>query len=277
MKDLGTLGGKNSSASHINDLGQIAGNSEYGAGAEQHGFFWTNGRMIDLGTLDGTASYAADLNNRGQVVGTSTTAAGETHCFLWAAGVMTDLGTLGGNDCYALDITDPGPDRRCSDAARLPATMQVPEGRWRKVPPHRPTRAPAYHLADHQCGGSVGGQTGLGGCGGQCFERGDDRLLVGQGGGGDDHGGGGGGAAGGEEVVGDLLDFAQAHQDDERVDARQGAPVGPCSLSSARWPVTTAKVRLRLRWVTGTPAAAGAAMALLTPGTTSTGTPAAAR
>ena len=42
---------------------------------------------------------------------------------------------------------------------------------------------------------------------------------------------------------------------------------------SSSWPVTTVNPRLAPRWVTGMPAAAGTLTALVTPGTTSTGTP----
>ena len=51
-----------------------------------------------------------------------------------------------------------------------------------------------------------------------------------------------------------------------------GAP----SLDSPSWPVTSVAVEAQSRWVNGMPAAAGAATAEVTPGTTSQGIPAAA-
>ncbi len=69
-RDLGTLGGANSIAQRINDLGQVGGSSETIAGPP-HGFLWQAGSMTDLGTLGGSMSDAQDIDNRGQVVGFS--------------------------------------------------------------------------------------------------------------------------------------------------------------------------------------------------------------
>ena len=72
---------------------------------------------------------------------------------------------------------------------------------------------------------------------------------------------------------------ADAHQEHERVGARaRGAP-SRCWLSSfvgSSWPVITANDDAMPRCVTGIPAYAGAAIADVTPGMTSNGTPAAA-
>jgi probable HAF family extracellular repeat protein len=94
MTDLGTLGGElnSSSATAINNLGQVVGSSIPAAG-EQHAVLWRNGRMTDLGTLPGgLGSYAIDINDLGQIVGMSYTAAGEYRGFLWRDGRMADLG-----------------------------------------------------------------------------------------------------------------------------------------------------------------------------------------
>ena len=50
MTDLGTLGGPDSRAVAINDLGQVIG---WGAAAsgETHAFLWEDGVMTDLGPL----------------------------------------------------------------------------------------------------------------------------------------------------------------------------------------------------------------------------------
>lgn len=51
MKDLGTLGGNYSSASDINNLGQIVGSSARDAGGESRAFLYESGQMFDLNTL----------------------------------------------------------------------------------------------------------------------------------------------------------------------------------------------------------------------------------
>lgn len=107
ITDIGTLGGPESSAVAINDLGQVTGWSYTGSG-ETHAFVWQDGVMTDLGTLGGSYRQAVAINELGQVVGRSSTVAGETHAFVWQDGVMTDLGTLGGDYSGALAANDLG-------------------------------------------------------------------------------------------------------------------------------------------------------------------------
>ena len=95
--DLGTLGGTDSSASAVNDSGQVVGESSTADDLDIHAFSWTQaGGMVDLGTLGGTESEPFAVNASGQVVGYSYTA-GDTdlHAFSWTqAGGMVDLGIL---------------------------------------------------------------------------------------------------------------------------------------------------------------------------------------
>jgi probable HAF family extracellular repeat protein len=82
MVDLGTFGGTFSSATAINDSGQVVGWSTTSDDTARP-FVWTQaGGMIDLGTLGG-AGGARDINERGQVVGSSTNVAGQSHATLW--------------------------------------------------------------------------------------------------------------------------------------------------------------------------------------------------
>ena len=105
MIDLNTLAGSDadpytdSSASDINDLGQVVGYSQtvccsWLYPVEQHAFLYENGQMKDLGTLGGTNSQATAINNSGQVVGDSDTASGQRHAFLYENGQMKDLNSL---------------------------------------------------------------------------------------------------------------------------------------------------------------------------------------
>lgn len=122
MIDLGTLGGAESSASGVNDSGQVTGYA-YTTGAAYHAFRITpvgatwavdanndgvNDLMTDLGTLGGTNSWGRGINNNGDVVGESDTVDGRTRAFVWRNGVMTDLGTLGGANSSAAAISDDG-------------------------------------------------------------------------------------------------------------------------------------------------------------------------
>jgi len=109
MTDLGTLGGLNSEAIAINELGQVVGESGIAVQAIQ-AFVWSRqSGMLNLGTLGGTSSSAQFINNLGQVVGSSKTASGETHAFLWTEeGGMVDLGTLGGDRSWVRDMNELG-------------------------------------------------------------------------------------------------------------------------------------------------------------------------
>jgi len=115
MIDLGTLGSDpNSSASGINDRGQIIGvsvaNSATFNGDNGRGFTWNHGRITPLKTLGGTYGLPLAINNRGDIVGLSNLAGDlNRHATLWRNGRTVDLGTLPGDGfSEATDITDTG-------------------------------------------------------------------------------------------------------------------------------------------------------------------------
>jgi probable HAF family extracellular repeat protein len=104
--DLGTLGGTNSRAVAVNDVGQVTGDSETKAGAI-HAFRVTKNRMRDLGTLGGRESHAVAINSSGDVAGYAQTSAGDWRAVLWPAhGKVVNLGTLGGAYSAAADLSD---------------------------------------------------------------------------------------------------------------------------------------------------------------------------
>ena len=102
-KSLGTLGGRNSQATGINEDGIIVGWSDTKSG-DRHAFVYQNGVMKDIGTLGGKGSVANGINKAGRVVGGSSTASGEDHAFAWVNGKFQDLGDGGTQFSYATAI-----------------------------------------------------------------------------------------------------------------------------------------------------------------------------
>jgi probable HAF family extracellular repeat protein len=145
-RDLGTLGGLNSSAfGSPNAFGQVVGVAEtshsdpngedfcgfYGSGAPWsgttcRGFLWQDGWMIPLATLGGYNGAASAINNHGEVVGNAETATRDPTCppydptagqyqvlqdkpVVWENGHIKELPTYGGDpDGFAIAINDAG-------------------------------------------------------------------------------------------------------------------------------------------------------------------------
>ena len=124
--NLGTFGGNESTASDVNDLGQIAGFSAntvpdpfslFGYATQTRPFLWQHGVMRELDTLGGPDGAAYLINELGQIVGqftldsnpNPTTGFPSTHSILWEPnGKPVDLGTLGGTSVIPWYINNRG-------------------------------------------------------------------------------------------------------------------------------------------------------------------------
>lgn len=95
---LGDTG--NSSASAINNVGQVVGSSWGQDRLETNAVLWQDGHVNYLGSLSG-ASAARDINDAGQVVGSSLGLGGTDvahyRATLWQGGRITELPRLGGS------------------------------------------------------------------------------------------------------------------------------------------------------------------------------------
>lgn len=110
-----TLGGTRSSASGINDSGQIAGWSATGTAAEYRPFLYSQlSGIINLGTLGGRSSIASGINSSGLVVGNSSTSLpydSQYAAFTVQPGgqpVRIDLSPQQARDSFAYGINDNG-------------------------------------------------------------------------------------------------------------------------------------------------------------------------
>ena len=107
IRPLGTLGGNQSRASAINNVGETVGWS-YTSSGKPHAFLFRAGVMRDLGALAGGHSEALAINDASVVVGFSTILNGDMRAVRWKDGVKKNLGTLGGRNSMARGINKDG-------------------------------------------------------------------------------------------------------------------------------------------------------------------------
>lgn len=100
--NLGLFGANTSTATGVNNLGQVAGRLYYRNDSNTfRAYIYSNGVATVLGTLGGASSEARGLNDLGQVVGSSGLANGGQHAFIYSGGAMYDIGAIGGPDGYS--------------------------------------------------------------------------------------------------------------------------------------------------------------------------------
>jgi probable HAF family extracellular repeat protein len=171
IRDLGTLGGRQSVVAGINGRGQVVGWSTT-AGGLRHAFLWEKGRMRDLGALPGDRySEAVAINDRGQVVGNSWNKGDAPYhllsrAFLWENGRMRDLGSLPGHSySEAVGINERGQvvgnswSRWLQDQYELSRAFLWEGGRIRGLwvlPSHRYSEAVAINERGQVIGNSWG-------------------------------------------------------------------------------------------------------------------------
>ncbi len=170
--DLGTLGGPDSSANAINNIGWATGGS-FNSSGNQIAALWLYGLQIPLGTLDGGANSNVSWpvkNNFGLISGTSENGKADplnetfscpavglsSSCvaFAWQYGAMTQLPGLGGNNSigggdndagqivgWAEDnVYDPTCDNSANQFLQFEATLwqRDARGKWQvqELPPY---------------------------------------------------------------------------------------------------------------------------------------------
>ena len=110
-ENLGSLiGGKESCAYAINNLGQVVGDSTFNDSGIRHATLYVKGEATDLGTLkNGDYSMARGINDSGAIVGYAgpELISNFTQAFLFEEQIgMQDLGSLGGDYSQALAISN---------------------------------------------------------------------------------------------------------------------------------------------------------------------------
>jgi probable HAF family extracellular repeat protein len=104
-----------STASAINDVGQVVGHGAEDGKSETLAFAWSNefGLVPDLGSVYGRSCFATNINGKGVIVGYVSTDNNSLRAFLLGQGQMFDLGMLASTEydesfSVATDINEEG-------------------------------------------------------------------------------------------------------------------------------------------------------------------------
>lgn len=112
MQPIPPLAGPRSTATGINEAGDVVGSSTVSATPpfiDHAVVWWRNGRVTDIGTL-GFITMARSINDHGEVVGFGQACPGcPQRAFYWSAETgIVDLGTPLGTHSYAFEIDNRG-------------------------------------------------------------------------------------------------------------------------------------------------------------------------
>ncbi|WP_161956747.1 hypothetical protein [Sphingosinithalassobacter portus] len=109
-QDLGTLGGRASSALGVSGDGSVVVGISDLEDLTSEAFRWSNGTMESLGSLPGQSQGSANLiSDDGSVIaGYAYVSGGARRVFVWQDGVMSDIGDLGGGPVYATAMSSDG-------------------------------------------------------------------------------------------------------------------------------------------------------------------------
>jgi probable HAF family extracellular repeat protein len=107
VSDLGTLGGRDSRATGINESGVVVGHSSL-PDKTTHAFVYRHGVLADLGSLPGGAfSTAYAINKQELIVGAAENPKHLVRAVMWKNTQIVELGTLeGGSRSRALALND---------------------------------------------------------------------------------------------------------------------------------------------------------------------------
>jgi|GEM_PF-5874858 len=109
-QDLGTLGGRESSALGVSGDGSVVVGVSDVDDTNREAFRWSNGTMESLGSLPGQTPGSANLisDNGNVIAGFAFDSGGTRRVFVWQDGVISDIGDLGGGPVYATAMSSDG-------------------------------------------------------------------------------------------------------------------------------------------------------------------------